>query len=451
MLVLPNEPLLASAVHSPPCHPAMAPSHPRYTLPSFFSLFSSVTFFLLCSDILIFTKKKTMGQKVSHEKANVVVSLRAGMSRPDTLKVSYRGGGCLRRRRPIAFFTFPSTGWRCAEGIEACEAEGGLSVPLDALKYKDLSKIIQLRCGSGGRTLLKAAMPLGMFLNNLDYLHFSLHSDGRGSSGAYTVMRCNGHPCLMAARPPMWHRPNGGKEASAPTRASVTPAGGAGGITKASNTKAGDATHITKASNTKAGDVTHITKASNTKAGDVTHITKASHTKAGDVTHITKASHTKAGDVTHITKASNTKAGDATHITKASHTKAGDVTHITKASNTKAGDVTHITKASHTKAGDVTHITKASHTRAGDVTHITKASHTKAGDGTHITKASHTPGSPHHTLRRRKTKKPNLRAHGRDTATPKRHDAPYTWTDVFVDVTAICAAVLSGVLAYYTR
>ncbi|XP_050730275.1 uncharacterized protein LOC127005441 isoform X35 [Eriocheir sinensis] len=266
-----------------------------------------------------------MGQKVSHEKANVIVSLREGMSRPDTLKVSYKGGGCLRRRRPIAFLTFPSTGWRCAEGIEACEAEGGLSVPLAALKHKDGSKIIQLRCGSGRRTLLKAAMPLGKFLNNLDYLHFSLHCDGRGSSGAYTGMRCNGHPCVEAAPPPMWHRPNGGKEASDPTKASVTPAGGAGGITKAANTRAGDVTHITKAANTRAGDVTHITKAANT------------------------------------------------------------------------------------------------------------------------------PGSPPHTLRRRKTKKPNLRAHGRATATPKRHGAPYTWTDAFLDVTAICAVVMSGVLAYYTR
>ncbi|XP_050730269.1 uncharacterized protein LOC127005441 isoform X30 [Eriocheir sinensis] len=308
-----------------------------------------------------------MGQKVSHEKANVIVSLREGMSRPDTLKVSYKGGGCLRRRRPIAFLTFPSTGWRCAEGIEACEAEGGLSVPLAALKHKDGSKIIQLRCGSGRRTLLKAAMPLGKFLNNLDYLHFSLHCDGRGSSGAYTGMRCNGHPCVEAAPPPMWHRPNGGKEASDPTKASVTPAGGAGGITKAANTRAGDATHITKAANTRAGDVTHITKAANTRAGDVTHITKAANTKAGDVTHITKAANTRAGDVTHITKAANT------------------------------------------------------------------------------------PGSPPHTLRRRKTKKPNLRAHGRATATPKRHGAPYTWTDAFLDVTAICAVVMSGVLAYYTR
>ncbi|XP_050730272.1 uncharacterized protein LOC127005441 isoform X32 [Eriocheir sinensis] len=280
-----------------------------------------------------------MGQKVSHEKANVIVSLREGMSRPDTLKVSYKGGGCLRRRRPIAFLTFPSTGWRCAEGIEACEAEGGLSVPLAALKHKDGSKIIQLRCGSGRRTLLKAAMPLGKFLNNLDYLHFSLHCDGRGSSGAYTGMRCNGHPCVEAAPPPMWHRPNGGKEASDPTKASVTPAGGAGGITKAANTRAGDVTHITKAANTRAGDVTHITKAANTRAGDVTHITKAANT----------------------------------------------------------------------------------------------------------------PGSPPHTLRRRKTKKPNLRAHGRATATPKRHGAPYTWTDAFLDVTAICAVVMSGVLAYYTR
>ncbi|XP_050730241.1 uncharacterized protein LOC127005441 isoform X4 [Eriocheir sinensis] len=364
-----------------------------------------------------------MGQKVSHEKANVIVSLREGMSRPDTLKVSYKGGGCLRRRRPIAFLTFPSTGWRCAEGIEACEAEGGLSVPLAALKHKDGSKIIQLRCGSGRRTLLKAAMPLGKFLNNLDYLHFSLHCDGRGSSGAYTGMRCNGHPCVEAAPPPMWHRPNGGKEASDPTKASVTPAGGAGGITKAANTRAGDATHITKAANTRAGDVTHITKAANTRAGDVTHITKAANTRAGDVTHITKAANTRAGDATHITKAANTRAGDATHITKAANTKAGDVTHITKAANTKAGDVTHITKAANTRAGDVTHITKA----------------------------ANTPGSPPHTLRRRKTKKPNLRAHGRATATPKRHGAPYTWTDAFLDVTAICAVVMSGVLAYYTR
>ncbi|XP_050695382.1 uncharacterized protein LOC126985067 isoform X12 [Eriocheir sinensis] len=435
-----------------------------------------------------------MGHKASCEKANVVVSLREGLCRPDTLRVSYRSGGSLRRQREIASFTFPGTGWWCAEGIAACEAEGGLSMPLATLKQKDGNRTVHLRCDSSRGTLIKGSMTLGRFLDNLNFLHFSLYCDAGDSSAAYTSMRCNGQRCVEAARPPMNHQPNSVKEASDPTKASTTQAGDGSAITKASSTQAGDGSAITKASTAQAGDGSAITKASTTQAGDGSAITKASSTQAGDGSAITKASSTQAGDGSAITKASSTQAGDGSAITKASSTQAGDGSAITKASSTQAGDGSAITKASSIQAGDGSAITKASSTQAGDVTAITKASSTQAGDVTAITKASTTqagdgsaptpssgdkvddveedsvvmtpaskcevnsvskpsgtaPDYTNQTRRRRKAKKPKRPAVDRDAVIPKRRSAPQTWADAFVDGTAICAIIVSGVLAYWT-
>ncbi|XP_050695395.1 putative protein TPRXL isoform X26 [Eriocheir sinensis] len=407
-----------------------------------------------------------MGHKASCEKANVVVSLREGLCRPDTLRVSYRSGGSLRRQREIASFTFPGTGWWCAEGIAACEAEGGLSMPLATLKQKDGNRTVHLRCDSSRGTLIKGSMTLGRFLDNLNFLHFSLYCDAGDSSAAYTSMRCNGQRCVEAARPPMNHQPNSVKEASDPTKASTTQAGDGSAITKASSTQAGDGSAITKASTAQAGDGSAITKASTTQAGDGSAITKASSTQAGDGSAITKASSTQAGDGSAITKASSTQAGDGSAITKASSTQAGDGSAITKASSTQAGDVTAITKASSTQAGDVTAITKASTTQAGDGSAPTPSSGDKVDDVEEdsvvmtpaskcevnsVSKPSGTaPDYTNQTRRRRKAKKPKRPAVDRDAVIPKRRSAPQTWADAFVDGTAICAIIVSGVLAYWT-
>ncbi|XP_050715721.1 uncharacterized protein LOC126998284 isoform X10 [Eriocheir sinensis] len=278
-----------------------------------------------------------MGHKVSREKVNVVVSLRESLCRLDTLKVSYRGRGCLKRRREIACFTFPVTGWWCAEGIAACEAEGGLRVPLAALKQKDGSRTVQLRCTSGRKTLLKGSMSLERFLDNIEFLHFSLFCDSQDPSVAYTSMRCNGRRCDEAARPPVCHQEKGVKEASNPAQASTT--------------------------------------------------------QAGDGSAITQDSTTQAGDGSAITKVSTTETGDAGVITKAS----------TNCETNVVSPPRGTTKNSTSK-----------------------------------------------TLRRRKTKKPKCRPRGTDTVTPEGHSAPYTWTDAFMDGTAICSVVLSCVLLYWT-
>ncbi|XP_050715739.1 uncharacterized protein LOC126998286 isoform X17 [Eriocheir sinensis] len=306
-----------------------------------------------------------MGHKVSREKVNVVVSLRESLCRLDTLKVSYRGRGCLKRRREIACFTFPVTGWWCAEGIAACEAEGGLRVPLAALKQKDGSRTVQLRCSSGRKTLLKGSMSLERFLDNIEFLHFSLFCDSQDPSVAYTSMRCNGRRCDEAARPPVCHQEKGVKEASNPAQDSTTQAGNGSAITKVSTTETGDGSIITKVSTTGTGDGSAITKVSTTETGDGSAITKVSTTQAGDAGVITKAS--------------------------------------TNCETNVVSPPRGTTKNSTSK-----------------------------------------------TLRRRKTKKPKCRPRGTDTVTPERHSAPYTWTDAFMDGTAICSVVLSCVLLYWT-
>ncbi|XP_050715390.1 uncharacterized protein LOC126998057 isoform X46 [Eriocheir sinensis] len=307
-----------------------------------------------------------MGHKVSREKVNVVVSLRESLCRLDTLKVSYRGRGCLKRRREIACFTFPVTGWWCAEGIAACEAEGGLRVPLAALKQKDGNRTVQLRCSSGRKTLLKGSMSLERFLDNVEFLHFSLFCDSQDPSVAYTSMRCNGRRCDEAARPPVYHQEKGVKEASSPAQASTTQAGDGSAITQDSTTQAGNGSAITKVSTTETGDGSVI-----------------------------------------ITKVSTTETGDGGAITKVSTTQAGDAGVITKASTNCETNVVSPPRGT------------------------TKNSTSK-------------------TLRRRKTKKPKCRPRGTDTVTPEGHSAPYTWTDAFMDGTAICSVVLSCVLLYWT-
>ncbi|XP_050715384.1 uncharacterized protein LOC126998057 isoform X41 [Eriocheir sinensis] len=321
-----------------------------------------------------------MGHKVSREKVNVVVSLRESLCRLDTLKVSYRGRGCLKRRREIACFTFPVTGWWCAEGIAACEAEGGLRVPLAALKQKDGNRTVQLRCSSGRKTLLKGSMSLERFLDNVEFLHFSLFCDSQDPSVAYTSMRCNGRRCDEAARPPVYHQEKGVKEASSPAQASTTQAGDGSAITQDSTTQAGNGSAITKVSTTETGDGSIITKVSTTGTGDGSVI---------------------------ITKVSTTETGDGGAITKVSTTQAGDAGVITKASTNCETNVVSPPRGT------------------------TKNSTSK-------------------TLRRRKTKKPKCRPRGTDTVTPEGHSAPYTWTDAFMDGTAICSVVLSCVLLYWT-
>ncbi|XP_050715371.1 uncharacterized protein LOC126998057 isoform X28 [Eriocheir sinensis] len=349
-----------------------------------------------------------MGHKVSREKVNVVVSLRESLCRLDTLKVSYRGRGCLKRRREIACFTFPVTGWWCAEGIAACEAEGGLRVPLAALKQKDGNRTVQLRCSSGRKTLLKGSMSLERFLDNVEFLHFSLFCDSQDPSVAYTSMRCNGRRCDEAARPPVYHQEKGVKEASSPAQASTTQAGDGSAITQDSTTQAGNGSAITKVSTTETGDGSVI-------------ITKVSTTETGDGSAITKVSTTETGDGSVITKVSTTQAGDGSIITKVSTTETGDGGAITKVSTTQAGDAGVITKASTNCETNVVSPPRGT----------TKNSTSK-------------------TLRRRKTKKPKCRPRGTDTVTPEGHSAPYTWTDAFMDGTAICSVVLSCVLLYWT-
>ncbi|XP_050715375.1 uncharacterized protein LOC126998057 isoform X32 [Eriocheir sinensis] len=348
-----------------------------------------------------------MGHKVSREKVNVVVSLRESLCRLDTLKVSYRGRGCLKRRREIACFTFPVTGWWCAEGIAACEAEGGLRVPLAALKQKDGNRTVQLRCSSGRKTLLKGSMSLERFLDNVEFLHFSLFCDSQDPSVAYTSMRCNGRRCDEAARPPVYHQEKGVKEASSPAQASTTQAGDGSAITQDSTTQAGNGSAITKVSTTETGDESAITQASTTQAADAGVITKVSTTETGDGSAITKVSTTETGDGSIITKVSTTETGDGGAITKVSTTQAGDAGVITKASTNCETNVVSPPRGT------------------------TKNSTSK-------------------TLRRRKTKKPKCRPRGTDTVTPEGHSAPYTWTDAFMDGTAICSVVLSCVLLYWT-
>ncbi|XP_050715366.1 uncharacterized protein LOC126998057 isoform X25 [Eriocheir sinensis] len=362
-----------------------------------------------------------MGHKVSREKVNVVVSLRESLCRLDTLKVSYRGRGCLKRRREIACFTFPVTGWWCAEGIAACEAEGGLRVPLAALKQKDGNRTVQLRCSSGRKTLLKGSMSLERFLDNVEFLHFSLFCDSQDPSVAYTSMRCNGRRCDEAARPPVYHQEKGVKEASSPAQASTTQAGDGSAITQDSTTQAGNGSAITKVSTTETGDESAITQASTTQAADAGVITKVSTTETGDGSIITKVSTTGTGDGSAITKVSTTETGDGSAITKVSTTETGDGGAITKVSTTQAGDAGVITKASTNCETNVVSPPRGT----------TKNSTSK-------------------TLRRRKTKKPKCRPRGTDTVTPEGHSAPYTWTDAFMDGTAICSVVLSCVLLYWT-
>ncbi|XP_050715361.1 uncharacterized protein LOC126998057 isoform X19 [Eriocheir sinensis] len=363
-----------------------------------------------------------MGHKVSREKVNVVVSLRESLCRLDTLKVSYRGRGCLKRRREIACFTFPVTGWWCAEGIAACEAEGGLRVPLAALKQKDGNRTVQLRCSSGRKTLLKGSMSLERFLDNVEFLHFSLFCDSQDPSVAYTSMRCNGRRCDEAARPPVYHQEKGVKEASSPAQASTTQAGDGSAITQDSTTQAGNGSAITKVSTTETGDESAITQASTTQAADAGVITKVSTTETGDGSIITKVSTTGTGDGSVI-------------ITKVSTTETGDGSAITKVSTTETGDGSVITKVSTTQAGDAGVITKASTNCETNVVSPPRGT---------------TKNSTSKTLRRRKTKKPKCRPRGTDTVTPEGHSAPYTWTDAFMDGTAICSVVLSCVLLYWT-
>ncbi|XP_050715360.1 uncharacterized protein LOC126998057 isoform X18 [Eriocheir sinensis] len=363
-----------------------------------------------------------MGHKVSREKVNVVVSLRESLCRLDTLKVSYRGRGCLKRRREIACFTFPVTGWWCAEGIAACEAEGGLRVPLAALKQKDGNRTVQLRCSSGRKTLLKGSMSLERFLDNVEFLHFSLFCDSQDPSVAYTSMRCNGRRCDEAARPPVYHQEKGVKEASSPAQASTTQAGDGSAITQDSTTQAGNGSAITKVSTTETGDESAITQASTTQAADAGVITKVSTTETGDGSIITKVSTTGTGDGSVI-------------ITKVSTTETGDGSAITKVSTTETGDGGAITKVSTTQAGDAGVITKASTNCETNVVSPPRGT---------------TKNSTSKTLRRRKTKKPKCRPRGTDTVTPEGHSAPYTWTDAFMDGTAICSVVLSCVLLYWT-
>ncbi|XP_050715359.1 putative per-hexamer repeat protein 5 isoform X17 [Eriocheir sinensis] len=376
-----------------------------------------------------------MGHKVSREKVNVVVSLRESLCRLDTLKVSYRGRGCLKRRREIACFTFPVTGWWCAEGIAACEAEGGLRVPLAALKQKDGNRTVQLRCSSGRKTLLKGSMSLERFLDNVEFLHFSLFCDSQDPSVAYTSMRCNGRRCDEAARPPVYHQEKGVKEASSPAQASTTQAGDGSAITQDSTTQAGNGSAITKVSTTETGDGSIITKVSTTGTGDGSAITKVSTTETGDGSAITKVSTTETGDGSAITKVSTTETGDGSVITKVSTTQAGDGSIITKVSTTETGDGGAITKVSTTQAGDAGVITKASTNCETNVVSPPRGT---------------TKNSTSKTLRRRKTKKPKCRPRGTDTVTPEGHSAPYTWTDAFMDGTAICSVVLSCVLLYWT-
>ncbi|XP_050715357.1 uncharacterized protein LOC126998057 isoform X15 [Eriocheir sinensis] len=376
-----------------------------------------------------------MGHKVSREKVNVVVSLRESLCRLDTLKVSYRGRGCLKRRREIACFTFPVTGWWCAEGIAACEAEGGLRVPLAALKQKDGNRTVQLRCSSGRKTLLKGSMSLERFLDNVEFLHFSLFCDSQDPSVAYTSMRCNGRRCDEAARPPVYHQEKGVKEASSPAQASTTQAGDGSAITQDSTTQAGNGSAITKVSTTETGDESAITQASTTQAADAGVITKVSTTETGDGSIITKVSTTGTGDGSAITKVSTTETGDGSVITKVSTTQAGDGSIITKVSTTETGDGGAITKVSTTQAGDAGVITKASTNCETNVVSPPRGT---------------TKNSTSKTLRRRKTKKPKCRPRGTDTVTPEGHSAPYTWTDAFMDGTAICSVVLSCVLLYWT-
>ncbi|XP_050715358.1 putative per-hexamer repeat protein 5 isoform X16 [Eriocheir sinensis] len=376
-----------------------------------------------------------MGHKVSREKVNVVVSLRESLCRLDTLKVSYRGRGCLKRRREIACFTFPVTGWWCAEGIAACEAEGGLRVPLAALKQKDGNRTVQLRCSSGRKTLLKGSMSLERFLDNVEFLHFSLFCDSQDPSVAYTSMRCNGRRCDEAARPPVYHQEKGVKEASSPAQASTTQAGDGSAITQDSTTQAGNGSAITKVSTTETGDESAITQASTTQAADAGVITKVSTTETGDGSIITKVSTTGTGDGSAITKVSTTETGDGSAITKVSTTETGDGSIITKVSTTETGDGGAITKVSTTQAGDAGVITKASTNCETNVVSPPRGT---------------TKNSTSKTLRRRKTKKPKCRPRGTDTVTPEGHSAPYTWTDAFMDGTAICSVVLSCVLLYWT-
>ncbi|XP_050715352.1 uncharacterized protein LOC126998057 isoform X11 [Eriocheir sinensis] len=377
-----------------------------------------------------------MGHKVSREKVNVVVSLRESLCRLDTLKVSYRGRGCLKRRREIACFTFPVTGWWCAEGIAACEAEGGLRVPLAALKQKDGNRTVQLRCSSGRKTLLKGSMSLERFLDNVEFLHFSLFCDSQDPSVAYTSMRCNGRRCDEAARPPVYHQEKGVKEASSPAQASTTQAGDGSAITQDSTTQAGNGSAITKVSTTETGDESAITQASTTQAADAGVITKVSTTETGDGSIITKVSTTGTGDGSVIiTKVSTTETGDGSAITKVSTTETGDGSAITKVSTTETGDGGAITKVSTTQAGDAGVITKASTNCETNVVSPPRGT---------------TKNSTSKTLRRRKTKKPKCRPRGTDTVTPEGHSAPYTWTDAFMDGTAICSVVLSCVLLYWT-
>lgn len=45
---------------------------------------------------------------------------------------------------------------------------------------------------------------------------------------------------------------------------------------------------------------------------------------------------------------------------------------------------------------------------------------------------------------------PRRHARGRGVATPERRGTPYTWANAFLDVMAICCAVVFGILAYRT-
>lgn len=358
-----------------------------------------------------------MGHKVSREKVHVVVSLRDGLCRLDTMTVSYRGSGCLGRRRQVASFTFPGTGWQCYGGVAACKAQGGLCVPLADLKKKDPARTIQLRSSKGSKILLKAAMTLGEFINSLDYLHFSLRSEAKDSSGQYTSMRCNGRRCDDAARPQTCPKSNGMKEPSAPPGASTTSASNDNVTTKVVTTT-GEGGTVTKVVTTPANDGNVTTKAETT-AGGGGAVTKAATTPADNGNPITKAV-TTAGDGNTVNKDATTPARDSNDITKATNTKAGDVSALTPELVDKVDDVEEA-------AMEMTHGPKC------------KVSVEREQSGA----ASHT------TLRRRKTMRPTQSAHGSATVTPKTPAGPCNFTDAFLEVTAISVMVVSIAMTYY--
>lgn len=385
-----------------------------------------------------------MGHKVSREKVHVVVSLRDGLCRLDTMTVSYRGSGCLGRRRQVASFTFPGKGWRCYGGVAACKAQGGLCVPLADLKKKDPARTVQLRCSKGSKILLKAAMTLGEFINSLDFLHFSLRSEAKDSSGQYTSIRCNGRRCDDAEQPPTWPQSNGMKEPSAPHGASTTSASNDNVTTKVVTTTGDDGT-VTKVATTPANDDNVTTKAETT-AGGGGAVTKAATAPANDGNVTTKAV-TTAGGGGAVTKAATTPADNDNPITKAV-TTAGDGSTANKDATTPVRHSNDITKATNTKAGDVSApipelVDKVDGVdeAAMEMTHGRKCKVSVEREQSGA--ASHT------TLRRRKTMRPTQSAHGSAAVKPNTPAGPCNFADAFLEVTAISVFVVSIAMTYY--